>query len=332
MNTTLSAWQQFIQQQSLAPLSLLEIEKAKNAWFCDLSQWHLLSIQGIDASKFLQGQISCDINQVSESQAQLAACVNLKGRIISNFMVYKKSEQHFILLCPPNTAQLTSKVLKKYAIFSKVTINEELSLGLAAGKNIDINNFLNVEQLSIPALNFQFYLAECTELQALWLSVKTQALALNSAYVDYQTIQQGVVFISPLCSELFTPQEVNFELVQGISFTKGCYTGQEVVARLHYRGTPKRRCYIAELSVNQDSNTTAEIPIASEIRDSEYKSQGHLLQFLSIENMQWSLISLSIQCYDAFLIDAKTNALYISDTPYRVSGISPAPYALNNAS
>lgn len=324
MTDSLNAWQHFIKTQSIAPLSLQQVQKPTPSWFCDLSQWELLSVKGIDASKFLQGQISCDVSLVTKDQSQLAACVNLKGRIITNFIVHQMSEQHFVLLCPPHTAEITSKTLKKYAIFSKVSINTENDLALAAGQNINAD-LSQLQTLNVSALNFQFYLGSISEMQSLWLSSQTLGLSLHSQFFDYQVIQHALAFISPPCSEIFTPQEINFELVNGISFKKGCYTGQEVVARLHYRGKAKRRCYIAELHLVDKSDISA----SSEIKDTLNKSQGHMLQSLRLEAVSFSLISLSIQSFDAFQQDAASNALHIVDNKSIFTHLHAAPYPMS---
>jgi folate-binding protein YgfZ len=178
-----------------------------------------------------------------------------------------------------------------------------------------------IQCLSLAALNFQFYFAAQEPIQNLWSYCQKNKQVLSSAYFDYQVIQQGVFFITPTCSELFTPQEINFELIKGISFTKGCYTGQEVVARLHYRGIPKRRGYLAE--IKKQSELNVEITSSNEIRDGENKAQGHLLQILSIENRHFALISLSIQSYEGFIKTPDTQGLHIGEGNTFLSIIPP---------
>jgi folate-binding Fe-S cluster repair protein YgfZ len=131
----INPWQSFIQSQTIAPLTLHDIQNAPDLWMCDLAHWGILQVSGLDSFKFLQGQISCDVAQVENQTLQIGACVNLKGRVLCNFIVYKAHEQSYYLFCPPDTLAITAGVLKKYAIFSKVKIEQDCSVALSAGFN-----------------------------------------------------------------------------------------------------------------------------------------------------------------------------------------------------
>jgi folate-binding protein YgfZ len=334
-------WQQFIDTHSnshkVAPVSLQLFQNTPESWFCDLNQWQILRISGTEAATFLQGQISCDVLKLNLAQAQLAACVNLKGRIISNFLVLKASEQDFLILCPAKTLIVTQSILTKYAIFSKVTIEQDSSLIVAAGKNLQKKNLTESEMFafSSSSLACDFYISSVDKIKELWIGASKQKQLFEPALFDFLLISAGIVFIQAQSSERFTPQEINFELVNGISFSKGCYTGQEVVARLHYRGTPKRRGYISEIQPSQSH--AEDIDLECEISDDTHKSQGHILQTLAIQGKLFSLICISIQSYLSFTENPDENVLNISnmkensDTLGKILSIQPPPYSLSKS-
>ncbi len=159
------------------------------------SAFHRIVISGPDALSFLQGQLTCDVTK-SSAIPSLAAYCDIKGRVLANFWITHLDAAYQLYL-PCDMVECVMTTLKKYGIFSKVTI---------AAQPVD----------AMPA-------------------------AINLSYLEY--IQKGIVFIVPATSLLFTPQMINLEKLGGVSFDKGCYLGQEVVARTQHLGQLKRHLY-----------------------------------------------------------------------------------------
>ena len=170
----------------------------------------LIAIKGRNAATFLQGQLTCDVRDINEDKGVLGACCNNKGRIIANFFVLKKHQEYYFLL-PKSMIQFTIDHLKKYAIVSKV----ELAI---------INQDMNY---NIPEIVFQ----ELDENS--WHSINISA---------------GLVWIYPRTSGILIPQMINLQKWGGVSFTKKCFIGQEVIARTEYLGKLKRHLYRAILN------------------------------------------------------------------------------------
>ncbi len=329
-------WQNFLEQQ---PEITTRPNNDQANWFAPLPHWEIISVSGDDATSFLQGQISCDMEEVIQDGPKLACCVNLKGRVIANFIVYtlnNTGKPKFILLCPQGMRAKIETVLKKYAVFSKVTIEVDNTLCLTAYKNSTglQEKATGIHTIQIKHLDIDFCLEPQDQILEKW-----RRLALTGALgsFEYEVIQQGMVFIYPATSEHFTPQECNLELLDSISFTKGCYTGQEVVARLHYRGKTKRRVFIAELKANENLsilNSTAlqDGELQSDVLDTNQKSQGKVIDITHFDEQHYALLSLSIDEFKQFSgsrLELMLNS-NSSETAFIISQLSSPPYSLES--
>ena len=177
-----------------------------------------LQVSGKDAFAFLQGQLTCDMNDITEIN-HLGALCNNKGRVIASFEI-QKSGDFFLLHLPATMINIILKTLNKYARFSDVEFKE-------------IN--LNLSPLDLLA-----------------------------------SIRQKSAVILPETSELYTPHELNYHLLNTISFNKGCYIGQEIIARMQYLGKLKKQ--LNYLQVNSLSELSDQIVNLIEIDDSHYEA------------------------------------------------------------
>lgn len=168
----------------------------------------LIQIQGPEAEKFLQGQLTCDLTQSSDKQLMLGAHCNIKGRIESLFQIFKQ-DSSFYLLLPRSIASHALATLKKYSIFSK---NLELTL-------LDFDSTL--VPVTLPEGFDAWRLAQ---------------------------IQQGLPTLFPETIGKFLPHDLNLPQLGAVSFNKGCYLGQEIVARMQHLGKPKRHMIQAQIS------------------------------------------------------------------------------------
>ena len=236
---------------------------ADSAFFCPLSHEGVLAVRGADAAKFLQGQLTCNLNYLSDAQASLGARCTQKGRMQSSFRILLQGDGVLLAmateLLEPQLADL-----KKYAVFSKSKLTDESAAWVRFGV-INGEQALNSLGLELPvdtdsvARNEQLIAIRVSPGRAeLWVpaeqadSLRNQ-LATHLKQTDLNEwllgqIRAGIGQVMPQTRELFIPQMLNLQAVGGVSFKKGCYTGQEIVARMQYLGKLKRRLY--RLSLN----------------------------------------------------------------------------------
>lgn len=221
-----------------------------------LTELGVLTVSGADAAQFLQGQLTCNIKELTEQNSFFAGFCNAKGRVISTLLILKKNEL-FLLILPRVLLEKVKNKLKMYVLRSKVQIqdsSDEIFLsGLRCSDDI-------ATQLSLPETNFSRYhhllklpnahyllIADAAETIVLWSELMQQGFQAGNSQ-DWQAldIEGGLAWLDETSSEEYIPQMLNLDKIGGISFTKGCYTGQEVVARTHYLGKAKRELFLAE--------------------------------------------------------------------------------------
>lgn len=228
--------------------------------FYNLSHLAIIEVSGDDASQFLQGQLTCNINDISEVKASIAAFCNAKGRVISTLIV-AKAQQSFLLILPESLAETVRKRLQLYVLRSKVklTISANLSLYGVFGTYLEQKIALpeesfgcsrsqNLTCIKMPSEKPRFIVVAYSTANEISLFDGVQNGALSEW--RYQDISTGFPWLAASQTEAYIPQMLNIDQLGGISFNKGCYTGQEIVARTHYLGKSKRQLYVAECDVN----------------------------------------------------------------------------------
>ncbi|WP_313330145.1 folate-binding protein [Comamonas sp.] len=223
-----------------------------------LSLQHLgvIRAEGADAASFLQGQLSHDVQLLPVGQARLAAFLSAKGRMQASFIVIKRSAEEFWLITSRDVLPATLKRLSMFVLRAKCKLSDATEavqlLGLAGdavpaeARELAPWQVLALDDASIVRL----YAAE-GESRALLAAPAASALpaqitgspTITAAAWQLSIVQAGVPLITAPVVDAFVPQMLNFESVDGVSFKKGCYPGQEVVARSQFRGTLKRRMY-----------------------------------------------------------------------------------------
>lgn len=219
-----------------------------------LAHLSVLTVGGKDAATLLQGQITCNINDITEEKSSLAALCNPKGRVIATFLLIKKAEV-FLLVLPLELLEAVKKRLSLYVLRSLVTISDSSDEYCLIG--------LCRPDIAADAL----FAATCHEetifvnlgKRYLLIAEPDKAIAVWQEYVNQQGFQpgssaqwclldiiSGIPWLTTETSEEFIPQMLNLDKLGGISFNKGCYTGQEIVARTHYLGQAKRAMFLAE--------------------------------------------------------------------------------------
>lgn len=234
----------------------------------DLSHYGLIGFAGEDAQTFLQGQLTCDARQVTPQQAQFGSLCTAKGRMLATFLLWRRNGDTFMEL-PAALRESIQKHLSKYVLRAKVKVrdasDEFVRIGVA-GKAAPTalarifgtppsapHGALQGERGTLIALPGERYeiVAAPEQAAALWNELRPDCAPVGASRWDWLALRAGIPAILPATQEQFTPQMANLELLGGVSFTKGCYTGQEVVARTQYLGKVKRRLYLAHIPGNE---------------------------------------------------------------------------------
>ncbi|MGK9065433.1 CAF17-like 4Fe-4S cluster assembly/insertion protein YgfZ [Stutzerimonas chloritidismutans] len=228
------------------------------AFFCALSHEGVLAVRGPDANTFLQGQLTCNLNYLDANHSSLGARCTPKGRMQSSFRILPQADGYLLAMdAGLLQAQLTD--LSRYAVFSKSKLTDDSeawarfglvggdgaleSLGLELPQGVgSVTSGHGLSAIRLDGVRIELWSAksEAGTVRA------TLAAQLTEAPLEKWLLAQiraGVGQVMSDTSELFIPQMINLQALGGVSFKKGCYTGQEIVARMQYLGKLKRRMY-----------------------------------------------------------------------------------------
>lgn len=228
-------------------------------------QLGVLAIDGADAATFLQGQATCDTRLITPARGALGALCNLQGRMLVSFFVLTAPDG-LRLVMPRDRVGPMLQHLKTYAVFSKVTLRDdsaalhlaglygagtETAAAALAGKTpVATHDAVTTDALTLLRLHGKHRFLLC--------SAAPLAIAGAQAGDDYHwtqtAIAAGECLVDTANADQFLPQGLNYDLIDGVNFKKGCYTGQEVVARMHFKGKMKERLY--------HGSCVAEAPVA----------------------------------------------------------------------
>ena len=237
---------------------------AQDTVLCDISQFGTLRVSGEEALSFLQNLLSNDMREISSSRAQLSSLNTAKGRMLAALLIWREGDDYLLQL-PRMLCEPVRKKLSMYVLRAKVKISdasdEIISLGFsgASAQEILREQFGEWPHLPFGVISTSQGSAikiDATRLQinttvqhapALWERLSRHAQPVGSACWDWLNIHSGIPIILPPTQEQFVAQMVNFDLIGGVNFKKGCYPGQEIVARMQYLGKLKRRMYLAHI-------------------------------------------------------------------------------------
>lgn len=268
---------------------------------CDLSDNGLLKVSGQDAKKLLQGQLTCHVDEITTMQHRLGAHCNQQGRVISLFRLFQLEGDYFLLL-PRSMVFITLTALKKYAVFYKVDLqdvsDEYTILGCVNERVTDEN----IAVLDIPSqVTRSILVGKNAVMQPLRDRLTKYLPASISNTWKYLDIQDGIPNIYPESSGKFLPHDINLPALNGVSFDKGCFTGQEIIARMHYRGKLKNTMHLANLSHSLPPLLSADI--YADIEGSA-RPVGSVIDYCSIEPNEYRSLILIDEA------NAKNNHLF----------------------
>jgi folate-binding protein YgfZ len=217
----------------------------------------VIRAQGADAASFLHNQLTNDVLLMKDDQCRLAAFCNAKGRMQASFVVFKRSADEVLLICRKDLMAQTVKRLAMFVLRAKAKLSDASDefqlLGLAGDAVRTTSNGAPTAPWLRHALGAADVLTLYPALgqpRAMWLAPSNAPApvgpAMGADVWQVGEVLSGIAWVEQATYEAFVPQMLNFESVDGVNFKKGCYPGQEVVARSQFRGTLKRRAFIAQ--------------------------------------------------------------------------------------
>ena len=239
--------------------------------FTDISHLGVIAVYGADAESFLQSQFSNDISQITDTSTQLDAYCIPKGRILGLMRVFRRGETWYLRL-PEDTLEAVIQRLRMFVMRADVTLEDVsenfLRIGIAGETAVDqlrtimpdvpaeadqVRHSGDITLLRVPAVlpRFEAYISSLETASKLWDSLNVHGAPVGESAWRLLEIRDGLPNIYAATSELFVPQMANLQLLNGVSFKKGCYPGQEIVARMQYLGTLKRRMYLGHVDTEQ---------------------------------------------------------------------------------
>lgn len=250
----------------------------------NLKQYGLIYVEGVDAEKFLQGQLTCDVTKLAIGQSTLTAHCDPKGKVNSLSRLIRHAEQQFYLLIRQDLLNHGLAQLKKYAVFSQVTFSE---------KNWTIVGMLDQDLKECGAISPQIRIDLGNRQILCWEQKMSLEYTQDTQYWDYLDMQQGFPILTIIGQGEFIPQALNLqEIEQAISFQKGCYIGQETIARAKYRGINKRAMYLLQ------AKTAALVEIGTEIEmqlEHAWRKTGCILSAVNLNGILYLQVVMSNQ-------------------------------------
>ena len=237
----------------------------------------LIECAGEDATSFLHNQLTSDVNHLAADSAQYSAWCSAKGRMLVSFLLYRQ-DSDFRALVSSDLATATQKRLQVFVLRSKVKVadisNENAVIGLSGPQ---AEAALQSAGLALPEKVFEtkvsanglvvridsqrfIIVAESEKATALWKNMASNACPVGIPAWQWLDVQAGIPLITEVTKEEFVPQMANFDKIGGVSFHKGCYPGQEVVARSQYLGKIKRHLYRIHAGAGFTSGTSIYSP------------------------------------------------------------------------
>jgi len=330
MSNPATAWQSFLTAQGahINPQGeAIFPANTASAHLFDLSTSGLIAISGADSQTFLQGQVTNDIKLLAQS-AQFNGYCTPKGRLLALFYTFAVDDIIY-LQCPRALIPDLVKRLRMYVLRSKVVVEDASDRLCAFGLACEtLSSMLE----NLPATPHQLaptehgtlirladtgshqralLIVDNEQAQTNWVSLSATFAPTSTAQWEALEIQAGIPQVYAATKEQFVPQMVNLDALNGINFKKGCYTGQEIVARTHYLGKVKRRTLLAQL-------TSEQAPQAGDVlHDAQQQEAGQLVRVAPAENNGWWVLAeCRLEAKESGAISWQGQPLVFKELPY----------------
>lgn len=337
-------WQAFLESQSgrIDEDGAAHFDSAPAEPACgvvDLSHYGLIAVGGPEAQNFLQGQVSNDLREVSETHTQLSSHCSPKGRMLANFRVLRVEESLFLVL-PRAQMDHLLKRLRMFLLRTQATIDDasdalvcfgitgdcaETSLTHAFGRLPEQPNEMvrtgdtALVRIADPSPRY-LLIGPVESARAAWEAACTAgAEPANPDFWTLRDIRAGLPTVLPETRDSFVPQMANMQLVDGVSFHKGCYTGQEVVARMQYLGKLKRRMYIAEAELGADAEPPRPGTVLSSPNSTSEQASGQIVDASASSPGHWEMLvvaEINVAEHGELRLGEDGPVLKVSTPPY----------------
>lgn len=285
-----------------------------------ISHLGIIRVQGDDAASFLHGQLTNDFVLLDQQHARLAAFCSAKGRMQASFIGFKRAPDDILLICSQDLLTRTLKRLSMFVLRAKAKLTDasaDFQLFGLIGNAVPATEAPWTLHTQADGSHLVHLYPAAGQPRALLVApVGTpapQGTVLTPEQWLWTEVASGIAMVSEPVFELFVPQMLNYESVGGVNFKKGCYPGQEVVARSQFRGTLKRRAYIVH--ADQPLNAGQEVFAAS---DAE-QATGTVVQAAPAPQGGWdAIVSMHIQSAQEALTAGSPEgvALTVQSLPY----------------
>ena len=351
-----AAWQNFLQQQGaqwddnglISTFGQAELERfliKHGPVVTSLTHQALIKVTGSDAQSFLQGQLSSDITQVSDTQAQMSSYCDPKGNVLAVFIVFKY-QGDFYLSFDASLAQSIEKRLQMFIMRSDVQLEDMRGTFAQVGfagefGDLDIQRRLNtkvkevwevgmVQQdemqdiavIKVPGPYHKYFLmGPAEQMIEAWTQLRANSDVTNNYDWQLLDIAAGVPQVNAQTSGEFTAQFLNLDKFEAINFKKGCFPGQEIIARLHYRGKVTKRMLRLRLA----GESTLQSGDTLEAQDSNGKTHRFSVinqrpDIMGSGSLCLAIATIkSLEAVKGSLKDTQGNAIEIEPLPYRIN-------------
>lgn len=299
----------------------------------DLSQLGVIALRGEDTTAFLQGQLSNDVRALHADSAQWSGYCNPKGRLLGNFLAWRQGEDYCLQL----SGDILPGVLKRLSMFilrakvqARDASDENVRLVVAGRQALAA---VTAAMGAVPEAAMRSVAGEAGQVirlgddkfvlsiaperaAAVWQALRQSATPVGAPVWDWLRLNAGIPMIVAATQELFVPQMVNLEVIGGVSFQKGCYPGQEIVARSQYLGKLKRRMFLAHV----DAEAAPGDPLYSD--DMGGQATGTVVNAAPAPAGGFDVLAV------AQVESANTQTLHLKAADGAALTLKPLPYAL----
>lgn len=346
--TSRQTWHDFLSAQTSASQHLTSPDTCSSAQLMDLDHIGIIAVCGADTDSFLQGQLSCDLRRLSEQQSISGSLNTLKGRTISTLLLIRQANKVYLLLQRSLVADVI-QVLKKYIIFSKATLEDKSDALICFALQGDAATSLitpiftqldtpystacvdDLHCIKMPGARARYLLmGSVAAAEKTWLTLAQNCSISDSQLWQRAQIEAGLAEVSAKTREQFLPHNLNLHLTGGISFEKGCYTGQEIIARMHYRSTPKNELFICTIQVPDTTLSAEHIEGASlyQAQSGQLRAMGEIVN--ATEDGAQTVRALVLLPKDFTLDETNTASFLLEQKEVHLSHVQRPPYAINN--
>jgi folate-binding protein YgfZ len=306
----------------------------------DLSHLGLIAVGGADAAAFLQGQLTNDVRDVYDTRAQRSALCSPKGRVLANFLLFFRTGTYFLQL-PQELLDFILKRLRLFVLRSDADLTDasdalirigtfgwnahtklQQVLGTLPSTDNDVVQPLPLTVIRLRGERPRYeILGPYGPIRELWTALAEVTSPAGAGVWSLLDIQSGLPTISHQTSDAFVPQMLNWDVLSGVNFTKGCYTGQEVVARTQYLGKIKRRLYRAQIRDTAVVRPAMPLVVADE---QGTRTVGQVVNAEPHQGNNWELLAVIATQ------EAARATIYLHDDRGPPLQLAPLPYSLGS--